>query len=565
VTGTFNLVNEPWIPCVKSDGEVEPAGIFQTLVDAGQYVEVRDPSPLVTASLHRLLLAVLHRVVGTESPDAWADLWQNGAGRFDEKKLEAYLKEPAIYSRFDLFDEQHPFYQTASLAVGPPDKKTGLPRFVKPIWQMAHELAYSDNMNLFAHFTESDWETRPAAEAARWLVAFQGFALGGLITTEEGRKTQDGSANAGQLVKSAVVLAKGENLFQTLMLNLVHYSADDEAPFAFKAKADRPAWERDDEQHLKRHEFDRRYDGYLDLLTWQSRRVKLVAERDREGNLLGVSGVVTMKGFQLPDNYWRYNYETMVGYIRAKDAKGRQDPWPPLGFRSGKDLWRDSQALLQSITEGCQRPRNISWVDELRQAGHLSRKQIQVDVAGMSAAQHKVMFWRHETLPVPLAYLDNAELIESLKHTIQLAEDVGKILVAAVRRAAATALKPGKDQGRLGKTERDAVEQVVQSLGTERLFWSRLEEPFRRHLQELAGEDAHRSTVIHRWFTETLQPAATDAYRRTAGEMEDSSRALRAAVSGEEMLRRELGRIAAEYRFVTDTARKEATHGAIGS
>src|SRR5207249_4299563 len=135
-----------------------------------------------------------------------------------------------------------------------------------------------------------------AEEAARWLVAFQGFALGGLITTEEGRKTQDGSADAGQLVKSAVALAKGDTLFQTLMLNLVHYSADDEEPFPFKERADKPAWERDDETRAD----DRRYDGYLDLLTWQCRRVKLVPERDHEGKLLGVSGVVTMKGFQLP-------------------------------------------------------------------------------------------------------------------------------------------------------------------------------------------------------------------------------------------------------------------------
>jgi hypothetical protein len=271
-----------------------------------------------------------------------------------------------------------------------------------------------------------------------------------------------------------------------------------------------------------------------------------------------------MKGFQLSDNCWRRNYETMVGYIRTKDAKGRQDPWPPLGFRAGEDLWRDSQALFQSVAEGSQRPRNISWVDELRQAGHLNRKQIQIDVSGMSASRAKVALWRHESLPVPLEYLNRAELIESLGRIIQLARDVKKGLLAAVRKAATTALKPGKDQGRVGKTERDAVEQMVKSLDTELLFWSRLERPFRNHLQELAGEDVDRSKIIYRWFTETLQPAATDAYRRTAGEMEDSSRGLRAAVSGEELLRRELGRIAAEYGFVTDAPRKEATHDAVG-
>src|SRR5581483_6555880 len=363
MSSTFNLVDAEWIPCVRADGTIKHEGILPALAGAAGYVEIRDASPLVTVALHRMLLAVLHRVFGPQSPDAWAALWQNGGGFFDEAKLKAYLKSPSVYSRFDLFDEKHPFYQTASLPRGTLDNKTGRYKFVKPVWQMAHELAYSDSMNLFAHFTEDNWETRPADEAARWLVAFQAFALGGLITTEEGRKSQDGSADAGHLVKSGVVLVKGENLFQTLLLNLVHYSANNEAPFAFNENADRPAWERDDETKA----VDRSYDGYLDLLTWQSRRVKLVAERDPKGDLLGISGVVTMKGFQLPDGYWRFNYETMVGFNRSRDAKGRQDPWPPLGFRAGKDIWRDSHALFQTVADGSQRPRNISWLSELRQ------------------------------------------------------------------------------------------------------------------------------------------------------------------------------------------------------
>jgi CRISPR system Cascade subunit CasA len=557
MSSAFNLVDEAWIPCITFDGAVQHTGILRTLVDAARHAEVRDPSPLVTVALHRMLLAVLHRVFGPESPEAWADLWQNGQGQFDAKKLEEYLKAPDIYSRFYLFDEKHPFYQTASLPLGSVDKKTGRPKFVKPIWQLAHELRYSDNLSLFSHFTEKDWETRPAEEAARWLVAFQSFALGGLITTEEGKKAQDGSADAGQLVKSAVVLAKGDNLFQTLMLNLVHYSSDDESPFAFKKQADCPAWERDDQTKPE----DRRYGGYLDLLTWQSRRVKLVAERDREGNILGASGVVTMKGFQLPDDYWRFNYETMVGFLRAKTAKGKQDPWPPLGFRAGKALWRDSHALFQTVADSSQRPQILSWVDDLCQFGHLTRKQIQLDVAGMSADRAKVFFWRHESLPLPLGYLHDAHLMESLKKSISLADQVADTLTAAVWRAVATSLKPGKDEARLGKTERDAVKREMQSLGAVDFYWSLLEEPFRRCIGELSKEDdVGRSREVQHWFTETLEPSAWDAYQRTAGEMEDSSRALRAAVSGEVFLRCALDRIAAELQIIRNKQQMETAN-----
>ncbi len=455
-------------------------------------------------------------------------MWQDGRGQFNVNTLEAYLKAPAIHSRLDLFDDRHPFYQTASLPLGPIDKKTGRPKYVKPIWQLAHELAYSDSMKLFAHFTENDWETRPADEAARWLVAFQGFALGGLITTEEGKKAQDGSADAGQLVKSAVVLAKGENLFQTLMLNLVHYSADDEMPFSFKADADRPAWERDDEPRP----VDRRYDGYLDLLTWQSRRVKLVPARNSEGDLLGVSGVVSMKGFQLPDDYWRYNYETMVGFLRAKDAKGKQDPWPPLGFRVGKDLWRDSHALFQTVAESCQRPRTISWVDDLRQHGHLSRKQIQIDVAGMSADRAKVFFWRHESLPLPLAYLARPELVESLKQALTLGEAVAsEALRPATWAAAANRLTASADMN----PDKGRVGDLLDAFAPERLYWSRLELPFRELLIALASDEADRGACVAAWYWDNLHLTARNAFDQSIGRI-DSGRDLKAVSVGRALL-----------------------------
>ena len=452
---TFNLVDQPWIPCITATGALKQCGLLETLSRANELKEIRDPSPLVTISLHRLLLAVLHRIFGPESPEVWARLWQDGNGNFEAARLETYLKKPEIFSRFDLFDDKHPFYQTASLPLGETDKttgrliidkETGRPKYVKPICRMAHELAYSDSMNLFAHFTDSDWETRPAGEAARWLVAFQSFAHSNLVTFEEGR-TQDKSADAAPLVKSAIVLAKGESLFQTFMLNLVHYSADDEVPFTFKASKDKPAWERDDTVQAD----DRRYDGYLDLLTWQSRRVRLVPEQNGENALLKVSGVVMMKGWQLP-GFDRYGRETMVGFLKFEKAQKGQDPWPPLGFRFGKALWRDSHALFQSVSEKSERPKVLSWIDDLRQEGLLDRKQVLLNVFGISSNTAKIFFWRHESLPLPLDYLKkDASLLESLNHVLELAEEVGKVLVAAVWLAAATTLKPGKDERKLGK------------------------------------------------------------------------------------------------------------------
>jgi len=538
MSASFNLVDEDWIPCVAPDGRVVYRSILATLTDPVGFTEVRDQSPLVTVALHRLLLAVLHRVFGPKSPAEWGQLWANGAGTFDETKLRNYLCAQVIHPSFDLFHPTHPFYQTVALPLGTPDpKNAGRGKYVKPVWQMAHELAYSDSMNLFAHFKETDWETRPAAEAARWLVAFQGFALGGRITFASNENTKtEGSADAGQLVKSALALVKGGTLFQTLMLNLVHYSEEDSEPFAFSAKKDKPAWERDEPVKPA----DRRYEGYLDLLTWQSRRVKLVPEVDAGGKLLGVSGVVAMKGWQLP-GFDRYTRETMCGFLKADKAPKDQDPWPPLGFRAGRELWRESHALFQSVAEKSERPKVLKWIDDLRSAGLIAGKQLRIDVAGMNTNQAKIVYWRHESLPLPLAYLDDPALVAALKFALKLAEDVASNAL----RKSAWATVANRLTGETGMNpDKERVQSLLDSFAPEPLYWSRLELPYRDLLVTLAdaADSEARTDLVAGWFDKVLYRCARDAFDRSVGQI-DAGRDLKATTVGRGLLLRSLSLI----------------------
>jgi CRISPR system Cascade subunit CasA len=87
----FNLVSEPFIPCLMPDGSERPFDVRDALVRAHEISQLRDSSPLVTAALHRLLLAVLHRVFGPASLAEWRNLWADGKGRFDPFRLDAYL------------------------------------------------------------------------------------------------------------------------------------------------------------------------------------------------------------------------------------------------------------------------------------------------------------------------------------------------------------------------------------------------------------------------------------------------------------------------------------------
>ena len=136
----FDLVNEPWIPCVRVDGTVEELGLRRVLEQAQEIKEIVDPSPLVTASLHRLLLAILHRNVGPKDRGAWEGLWQQDA--FDMVQFDTYFTH--WYSRFDLFDAEYPFYQWPSLDFSGRG----------PIAKLTHEMAAGNNTTLFDHTTE---------------------------------------------------------------------------------------------------------------------------------------------------------------------------------------------------------------------------------------------------------------------------------------------------------------------------------------------------------------------------------------------------------------------------
>ncbi len=94
----FNLIDASWIPCIRANGQAANLGLREALLQAHELRELTGESPLVTAALHRFLLAVLHRVFGPKDQDAWRALWE--ARRWDPFSLDAYLTK--WHDRFNL-------------------------------------------------------------------------------------------------------------------------------------------------------------------------------------------------------------------------------------------------------------------------------------------------------------------------------------------------------------------------------------------------------------------------------------------------------------------------------
>ena len=492
---TFNLIDEPWIPCTMLDGTPRSLGLRETLTQAQDVGELGGDSPLEVAALHRLLLAVLHRNFDIGEEQQWGALWENGA--FDSGVIDDYFER--WRDRFNLFDEDRPFYQVASLDL------------TKGCSSARLSFQPDNGATLFTHVITADPPSLTPPESARLLIGFMAFDVGGRKSDPPGI-----SADAAPLNKGAVVLAKGNTLFETLMLNLCRYAPHDEDPWAFNRDHDIPAWERDEETCPE----DRIPTGYIDLLTWQSRRIRLQPVIEGDGSTV-VRNVVIMKGSQIHHTFTPRGKETMQAFRSNPRAKGTEDPYPAVRLTEDRALWRDSHALMSSAQTESTQPKTLKWLADLATEGIIPYSRvIPVDVFGLRNTQAKVHFWRHEQLPLSLAYLKDKQLADTLREALDLTEKMAVSLRRVIQ----------------GMAE---VEDLAMHLGAERSYWSRLEEPFKQLLVELPSgkddQDKHGVVQFDKWKC-ALRRSLWGAFHESTRGMERSTRNLKALAVGERRL-----------------------------
>lgn len=488
----FNLVDEPWIPCLLSSGDRRDLGLRDTLIRAREVREIYDPSPLVTVALHRLLLAILHRTFGPATFAAWKTLWQ--AGRGDASALDRYFSKKRHL--FNLFDPERPFYQVPfmdGVAQG-------------PVQRLAQEAATGNNPTLFDHSYTSRPVPVPAAQAARWLLATQAFAIGGGVS-------KPFNLMDAPLARGYTVLVQGENLFETLALNLIP------PPSTVLASAENlPAWEQDHPSVPDKEGTPER--GYVDYLTWQSRRIHLVPDPDgRTVTFCQVQQNLKPRPGLL-DPFKPYRRDKQGGYI-------------PMRLDPGRAVWRDTHALLQFTDPADKRPEvleHLAGIQEEREMGALeARPAYRLSILGLATEPGKAtaIFWTHEKLPLPLQYLADALLLDHLQHALTLAEETARVLANSARYFGQLLVRGEKDP---------AAKQVADHISPAQLYWSRLEAPFR---ELLSGLPANPEAARDRWAAR-LRQTAVESFRLALQGMDQTARMLRAAALAERFFFKQL-------------------------
>ncbi len=505
---TFDLTTEPWIPVRAQDGQRTLVSLEMALLNARSYARLEDASPLVTAALHRFLLAVLHRALeGPETAKDAANWYRNG---FPEDKIRGYLE--TWRHRFDLFNETEPFYQLVGL---PLEGRTDH-------WsRLSAERGSGNTSFLFneakrdAKFTPSD--TITPSEAARRLLEHQTFALGGLM------KRFITSATGAPVATSAVVIVQGNNLLETLCLNLVPY------PKVFQ-EDDLPIWEQkplsvSDVQPGPSREFH----GLTDRYTWFSRSIRFAPE--------------------LEDGQTIVRYMAFDSGIKPLDAPNQADPMVArkqdkkdlnryfnMGLREDRALWRDFHAFVPKPTDVATKPPQVveSALEVLRYANRSRQNPLTLAVYGLSNDQAKIQFWRAESFRLPDAVLSNFDVYGFVKAQLDAAEDTGSWLRSAGRALAAKLLTISDRQ-----PLKDDVSKLAASFPHLAHYWSSLEREFTGLLERLPADpdefQAQLRALENGWW-DILARTARRAFEMAATSAGDDARALRAIESSRRVL-----------------------------
>jgi len=486
----FNLLDEPWIHCIDTEGRQVTIGIKALFERADSLLAITDQNPLVELSITRILLAVIHSAVsGPKDVPEWMGIYT--PGRFDNR-ITDYLERS--HHRFDLFSPDYPFYQTPGLFFcekNDPSK----PAPGMPVSGIILGRASGNNLTLFDHTTDDMELAVSPAEAARALVTAQMFSFGGLCRKTTSHFGYLGSYKQAALTKGIHITLSGRNLFETLMLNLLVYDRDDPIPCECDAitheRLDRPVWEESDP--TLETGVERPPKGYLEYLTCKCRHVLLVPERERD--------TVVVKRLYMAQGK---AFHQVINPMSVQKANGKGLPSSPRDLEVERMVWRDSQSLF-AVEPGkadlrplvVQNARHIISRTQGNDHRAIPRERKFMCAAyGIANSKANPLAWRKEEMNVPVAVLSGDLSPYLFKGAAKV--DIGE---KAIKSGIGSFLKAYGNKKRRNLMPGLAGEAL-------RYYWDEMEGHFHEFIMNLTDDGAE--TALVQW-TDSIVSTAREA------------------------------------------------------
>ena len=352
----FNLIDEPWIRVMDSNCNVSEVSLKDAILNAHNYKSLSGELPTQDIAVMRLMLAVLHTVFsradenGNECPledneeeavDRWKALWKKG--RFSEKAIDDYFEK--WHERFWLFHPERPFGQVAGLTIGTD--------YDAP--KLNGEISESSNkVRFFSMYSGNEKSSLTYPQAARWLLYLNAYDDTSSKPTKEGKAKAGGSLpspGVGWLGKLGLIYITGNNLFETLMLNLILVNEN-------KVQENQnPLWEQEKVSDAERPEIALPYD-LAALYTLQSRRILLIRKDNKvvSYKLLGGDFFEKENAFFEPMTVW-------------SSPKKDNDIFTPKRHDSSKQMWREFSVLFEE--KGNKQAGVVRWFKNYLQGKNL--------------------------------------------------------------------------------------------------------------------------------------------------------------------------------------------------
>lgn len=365
----FNLLDEKWILVRKSDCTVDELSLTDALLKSHEYVELAGELPTQNVSILRLMLAVLHTVFSRYSPqgepsplydsddaaDRWKELWN--AGRLPEKPIKDYLA--SVHDRFWLFHPERPFYQTEAAKIGTEYTASKLNGAVSES---------GNKIRLFCGCTGVQKSELSYSEAARWLLYVNNYD----DTSSKPKGKNLPSPGAGWLGKLGLITIRGNNLFETLVYNLI--LLNHKRNFSEVWGPECPAWEPDVPNTAERAEIPMP-DNLSELYTLQSRRLWL--NRDDNEKVIGYN-LLGGDFFEKVDAF----IEPMTVWSKVKGNERAGEKFQPRRHDSSVQMWREFSYAFETAADS-HIPGVVLWTKYIKQMLPESRKLISFSIASV--------------------------------------------------------------------------------------------------------------------------------------------------------------------------------------
>ncbi|MFB7511455.1 type I-E CRISPR-associated protein Cse1/CasA, partial [Streptomyces broussonetiae] len=351
---------------------------------------------------------------------------QGGFSAEEKEKLLDYLG-PRYGDRFELFSSR-PFAQVAGL--------TALNGETKPSTLLVPSVASGNNVPLFSALSEADHLDLTPAQAALWLMHAHCWDTAAIKTGAVG----DGQAKNGKttgnptgpLGQFGVIVPTGGTLYETLLLNTPVLPDG-------LAAGDRPQWAWDERPAScaatspAGPEWSvRPAGGLLDLLTFPSRRIRLIPAETEQG--LRVRQVVVCAGDRLA---LTPGEEPHTAWMHLAKPKAGRPARRPRRHASGRAAWQGLGALLAlALPQDGDGPYTSVL---LRQTGQLFADRylpadfaLGVETCGLEYGNQSAVVENAiaDSLPLPVASLLAADewLRQPILDCVDQADRVGRVL-----------------------------------------------------------------------------------------------------------------------------------------